>query len=81
MHFRFLAAIIDLSLPVISHSIGSMVYTPSELTDLGNIGVNIGISTVQAYIQCASGLAATILDLLLPVTSNNVHGSVDDRFS
>ena len=50
----------------------------SELRDLGNIGVAVGISTVhslQAYTRCTSDGTAAILALLLPVTFDNV-GSV-----
>ena len=51
-------AIMDLSLPISSDSIGSMDYLSSELSDLGNIVVAIGISTIHslhAYLQCSSG--------------------------
>ena len=68
-----MAAIFYLSLPVSSDGIGSMDYMSSVLTDLGNLGVTLEFSTIQAYIQCTSGLAAAILDLLLPITSDNVH--------
>ena len=65
----------DLLLPVTPNDIGSRNYMSSELSDPGNIGVAVGISTihsVQAYIQCTSDSAAAILDLLLPVTSGYV---------
>ena len=39
MHFRFMAAIFDLSLPVTSDSTENMDDMSSELNDLGNIGV------------------------------------------
>ena len=73
----------DLSLPVTYASIGSMKDTFSQLSDLRNIGVAIGLATIhslQAYIKCTYGWVAAILDILLPVTSNNVE-SRGDRFS
>ena len=45
------------------------------MSDLGNVGVAIGILTIhslQAYLQCTQGLAAAILELPLPVTSDNL---------
>jgi len=47
----------------------------NELKDRGNIWVAIGISTtysLQAYRQSTQGIAATIYDLLVPATYNNV---------
>ena len=56
---------------------------PSEWNDLGYFEVAIGMSTIhcpQVNVQFTSDLTAAILDLLLPVTSDNVD-SMDDRFS
>jgi len=45
----------------------------NELSDLGNIWVAIWDFdySLQAYRQCTQAIAAAILDLLLPVTSNS----------
>ena len=46
----------------------------NSLDDLENVVVAIGISTTQslkAYLQCTFDLAAAILDLKLPVTSDS----------
>ena len=42
-----MAAIVDSPLPVTSDSIDSMDDMFSELSDPGNIGVAVGISTIQ----------------------------------
>ena len=44
MHFRCMAAIFDLSLPVTSDSTDNMYEISSELNDLGNLEVAIGMS-------------------------------------
>ena len=75
MHFRLMAAIFDLSLPVTSHSTVNMDDISSELNDLGYLGLAFEILTIyglQAYRQCTHGLAAAILDLPLPVTSDRI---------
>jgi hypothetical protein len=74
MYFRFMWIIFDLSSPVTSDSTDNRDMS----NDLGSVEVDIGISTIggsQAYVKRTSGLAATILDLLLPVTSDNVGRS------
>ena len=73
----------DLLLPVTPDNVGNRDYMSSELSDFEIMGFAITISTVhslQAYIWSTSGLAAAILDLLLPVTSDNV-GSRDNMSS
>ena len=65
MHFQFMAAIFDFSLPVTSDRTENMDDMSSELSDLGNIVIAIGILTIhsmQANLQFTSGLAAAILD-------------------
>ena len=69
-------AILHSSLPVISDSTDNMIDMSSELSGLKNLRVVLGISTIYslpAYIQCTQGLAATILDLTLPVTSDSLY--------
>ena len=68
-----MAAIFDLSLPVTSDSIENMGMS-SELNDFGNLEAAIGMSTIycpQVHVQCTSDLAAAMLDLSLPVTSDS----------
>ena len=65
----------DLSLPVTSDCTDIM-----ELNDLGNLGVAVGKLTIQCShvnVQCTSDLAAAILDLSLPVTSDSVGNMID----
>ena len=70
MHFRFMAAIYDLSLPVSSDITENMDDMSSELNDFETLEAAIGISTIhylQVNVQCTSDLAATMLNLSLPV--------------
>ena len=73
-HFRFMAAIFDLSLPFTSDGSDSMNDLSSKLSDFGTMWIVIEILTIhclRVYIRCTSDLAAAILDLLfrlLPTT-------------
>ena len=52
----------------------------SELNDLGNLEVAIGIPTIpfpQVNVQCTSDLTDAILDLSLPDTSYSSHSIKD----
>ena len=81
----FAAAILDLLLPVISDSTGSM---SCESSDLGNGMVAFEISTkhsLQVNIRCTFGLAAAILDFPLKVcfdiigSTENMSNELSDQ--
>ena len=75
-----MAAIFDLSLPVTSDSTDNMDDMSSELNDLGNLEVAIGMSTIhflQVNVQCTSDLVAAMLDLSLSGPSDSNDSRTD----
>ena len=75
-----MVAIFDLAFPVISDSAENMDDMSSELNDLENLEAAIEMLTIhcpQVNVQCTSDLAAAMLDLSLPVTSDSNDSMTD----